>query len=786
MTIAGTDNRIAYANAACEQIYGYATTELIGQQDVMFFPPGEHWADDNDALASRGDKWEGEVAGISKEGRDLVVELRVTLIRNERREITGRVVVHREITERVRAEAAEARLERERAVSTDMRKITGSILENEGKYRYFAEQVRKYIPFDRITFGSADLERGTLIITHLTGTGLEEVPSRGVVPLAGSIAEHVMGTRLGALVQTEDGKELAASFPSLLDDLKSGLRSCLAVPLVSNDQVIGALQLQSTRPNSYDEEDLGLANQVGMEIGAAITHTNLIARCGQAEEDARKAEAKNRALLAVIPDLMFRITRVGKLLDYMSPENDLAVFPDAHQGEEISSVVPAEIAGQILYHVGRALQSDKMQALELQVPSSLPNGGVRDYEALIMSSGEDEAICVMRDISESKRLEGRLLQAQKMEAVGRLAGGMAHDFNNLLTPIMSYAGLAAGTLSPQSKLHGYQQEIQMAAERASHLTRQLLSFPRHQSTEPEIINLNDLIINIDRMLRRLISEDIELITLLTPDLPRIRVNHGQMEQVLVNLAVNARDAMPDGGELIIKSENVVTGRDPLMPPQQVPAGQYVVLTVSDTGVGMLPEVQRRMFDPFFTTKSAGRGTGLGLSTCHSIVSASGGYILTESELGRGSTFKIFLPRVCEAAAQPPSEGEFGSLPVGSATVLVVEDQPMVREVVSSVLSVLGYTVLEAANGQHALGLVRGPAENPIHLLLTDVVMPLMGGPELAEQLREIQPETRVLYTSGYIDDSIVHRGVVDPATAFIQKPFTRALLARRVREVLEG
>ena len=359
--------------------------------------------------------------------------------------------------------------------------------------------------------------------------------------------------------------------------------------------------------------------------------------------------------------------------------------------------------------------------------------------------GGKEQLCGFgRDISRRKHLEQQLLHSQKMDVVGQLAGGIAHDFNNLLSAILGYSQLGMMKLSAGDQVSGYLQEIQKAAERASDLTRQLLAFSRRQTIEARVLSLNELVLNTDRMLRRLIGEDVELVTLPARDLGLARVDPGQMEQVLINLAVNARDAMPYGGKLIIGTGNLTLSGAQTKPHPELATGNYVFLSVRDTGSGMDEDVKAHIFEPFFTTKDVGQGSGLGLSTCYGIVAQSGGHITIDSEPGRGTTVKIYLPRVDEVAPLLPLRDEYGYLPVGTETVLLVEDEPALRAVASHVLREQGYSVLEAANGVEALSIAREHAGTNIALLLTDVVMPLMGGTELAERLSEIHTETRIL------------------------------------------
>ena len=382
-------------------------------------------------------------------------------------------------------------------------------------------------------------------------------------------------------------------------------------------------------------------------------------------------------------------------------------------------------------------------------------------------------------------LEQQLHHSQKIEAMGQLASGVAHDFNNLLTAIFSYTHLGLSISSQGSQLWIQLQEIRKAAERATGLTRQLLAFSRRQIIESAVLNLNDLVLNTDKMLRRLIGENIELVTLTSSDLGPVKVDPAQIEQVLINLAVNARDAMPEGGKLTIETSNIVLVENDLSRLPDLAAGEHVKLAVSDTGTGISEDVKARVFEPFFTTKE-GKGSGLGLSTCYGIVKQNGGEIEVESELGKGTTFKIYLRRVDEELSSFPKRETADSLPEGEETVLLVEDEELVRGVAAHVLRQQGYTVLEAENGGEAIRLVARSGNGQIDLLLTDVVMPLMGGRELADRLRETHVVSRVLYTSEYTDSTIAGDGLLGPETRFLEKPFTPWALATSVREVLDA
>jgi len=404
-----------------------------------------------------------------------------------------------------------------------------------------------------------------------------------------------------------------------------------------------------------------------------------------------------------------------------------------------------------------------------------------------------EAIVVnYRDVTDRKRAEAALRaleeqqrQAQKMEAIGRLASGVAHDFNNLLTAILGSTDLLLEELPADHSGRLEAEETRKAALRAADLTRQLLAFSRQQVLAPQVLDINDVVTNVDTMLRRVIGEHVEVRTVQAPDLGAVRADPGQLEQVLLNLAVNARDAMPRGGRLTIETANADLDDTYAAQHAAVAPGRYVMFAVSDTGTGMDAETQTRLFEPFFTTKEKGKGTGLGLATVYGIVKQSGGHIWVYSEPGQGTTMKVYLPRV-EEAIEPITAPARPSGPLrGSETILIVEDQDEVRNLTRRLLEARGYRVLVAASGADALRIADQEAGR-IDLLLTDVIMPGMSGREVALLLGPAHPHMRVLFVSGYTDDSIVHHGVLDPGVAFLQKPFTSQTLAQKVREVLDA
>jgi PAS domain S-box-containing protein len=513
-------------------------------------------------------------------------------------------------------------------------------------------------------------------------------------------------------------------------------------------------------------------------------------RYHQAEEALRESEERFRLLVEGIKDYaIFMLDADGRVASWNAAAERVTgyeadeivgrhfarLFPpeDARRGRPTQILVKATAEGRV-EDEGWRLRKDGSRFWANAVVTSL-----RDADGRLRGFAK-----VVRDFSEHHEFEQRLRQVVKMEAVGRLAGGVAHDFNNLLTIILGFADMALTKLSPEQSAHPLVQEIKKAGERAALLTTQLLAFSRQSVMAPEVLDLNVCVGDMQRMLRRLIGEDIELTTVLQPGLGRVKADPGQVQQVIMNLAVNARDAMPKGGKLTLQTANVVLDAGYARLRPEVPPGTYVMLAVSDNGVGMDDETKVRLFEPFFTNKEQGKGTGLGLAMVYGIVKQSNGFIYVYSELGLGSCFKIYLPRTDDEYHPEQSSANRMKTPFGKETVLVVEDEAAVRALVCQVLRTCGYTVLEAGRGTEALHAWEGH-HGPIHLLLTDVVMPEMGGPELAERLTAVRPDLKVLYLSGYTDDAVVRHGVLRAEADFLQKPFSPVALARRVREVLD-
>jgi len=470
-----------------------------------------------------------------------------------------------------------------------------------------------------------------------------------------------------------------------------------------------------------------------------------------------------------------------KMLGYTDEELIRMPFADFTHPDDRST--DQELYRQLIQGARKSYQIEKRYIRKdgQMVPARLSVSVAREVEGRV-----EYAIGMVENITEHRILEAQVIEAQKMEVLGQLAGGVAHDFNNILGVIIGYSDMITSELGLDSPLRHYTEEIKHASERAAGLTRQLLVFSRKQTVQLIVLDLNDVVKALDKMLRRLIDEHIEMTVVPVKKIGRIKADSGYIGQVLMNLVVNARDAMPNGGKLTIATNNVTLDENHACKHPGTIPGDYVMLSVSDTGTGMTDEVKARLFKAFFTTKSLGKGTGLGLATCRTIVQQSGGHIDVCSELGKGTTFKIYFPRVEQPLDVVDNPIPAGPSPRGTETLLVVEDEPSVRHLARSVLEAQGYEVLSAPNGQDALRVAQEHRGSPIRLVVTDVIMPLMGGKVMAEWLKTSYPNLKILFTSGYTDDAIAQHGVLEPGVAFLPKPYTPAALTRKVRAMLDN
>jgi PAS domain S-box-containing protein len=613
------------------------------------------------------------------------------------------------------------------------------------------------------------------------------------LPVADSpLFEHILSHKSPLVANDGPNDPRLAGMRELL--LQRGTASMLILPLTIDNRVMGGVQLCSVEPYRFSVQQVGLAWRVADQLSGAIARARL--------------DKERRLLTAAIEQAVESviITDTEGTIVYVNPGF-----------EETTGYSRAEAVGQN----PRMLKSGEQSGSFYQTLWAELKAG-RQWRGRLVNKRKDGTLCtvdssiapvrdesgrtvnyvdVQRDITHELELETRYLRAQKMEAVGRLASGIAHDFNNLLTAIKGYTGLLLSGLEESetepstiqsvgqvgldaASMRADLEEIDRATEHAATLIRRLMAFSRKQVLQPQVLDLNMVVTNAERMLGRLIGEDIKLATSLAQDLGKVEADPGQIEQVIMNLAINARDAMPHGGKLSLETANVTLTENRGEPSIEVEPGEYVLLTVSDTGTGIDEKVRAHLFEPFFTTKEVGKGTGLGLSTVHGIVTQNDGGIEVHSTLGQGTTFKIYLPRVVQGARSGAQQSASDTLLPGQETILVVEDEDFVRELTTRILAQQGYTVLAASHPDEAL---RHSAQydGPIHLLVTDVVMPGMGGRELSTRLTASRPEMQVLYVSGYTDDAIMSHGILDEGLAFLQKPFTLATLSSKVREVLD-
>jgi PAS domain S-box-containing protein len=587
----------------------------------------------------------------------------------------------------------------------------------------------------------------------------------------------VFRTGQAMLISPQRVKELMAE--GVIDLIGTPSRSWLGVPLRTPSMKIGVLAVQHyERENAYTERDLEFLSSIGGQIAMAIERK-------RAEEKLRESETRSRVLIEQIPAVLWTV------------DNNLRFTSMLGAGLARLGLKPNELVGTSL---PAYFETDDKTFPPLAAHSRAIAGEPATFhvewkegsyachvEPLRSMAGEVQgAVCMALDVTDRKQLEAQFRQAQKMEAIGRLAGGIAHDFNNLLMVIQGYADLLADRLAPGNPLRRNAEQIQAAAQRAAGLTQQLLAFSRKQMLAPKILSIHSVVSDMESILRRLIGEDIVLRVSSSPDTWVVRADRSQIEQVIMNLAVNARDAMPHGGRLTIETANVHLDGSLAHAPAVFEPGKYVMLAVTDNGSGMDQQTQSHIFEPFFTTKEKGKGTGLGLSTVYGVVKQSGGYIWVYSEPGIGTTFKIYLPCAEEekASAERPRSDTDRAATQGSEVVLLVEDENGVRELAREFLQINGYTVIEAPDGATALDLV---AHHPqkIHLLMTDVVMPGMSGRQLADRMLELRPDMKVLFMSGYTDQAVVHQGILDPDAVLLQKPFTMAALCSKLREILD-
>ncbi len=733
------EGRIVSWNHGAERIKGYAASEVLGQPWARLYSPEEvaqGKPQEHLALARAKGTFEEEALRTRKDGSTFWAQFTISLLTDGGRAVAFLVVV------------------RDR---TEQKRTLDRLRESEERFRLLVEGVSDYAIYM--------LDPNGMIITWNTGAAR----------LFGYRADEILGKHRNILFSDEEKT-------ARLNE--ESLRRAAANRSHSEE----GWRIRKDGSRFWAGGTLiALRDDVGGLRGFGKVVRDLTDR-KQAESE---LQVRNRAIQAVAAGIL--------ITDPRQPDNPIIYASPGF--ERLTGYSQAEVLGRncrflqgkdtdraVVTQMRAAIQAGERCEVELV---NYHKDGSRFWNALAISPIHDDAgevthfIGVQTDVTERRQLELQFRQAQKMEAVGRLAGGVAHDFNNLLTIINGYTALLLQRLLPDDPIRDLIAEVHRAGERAGTLTRQLLVFSRQSVLEAKVLDLNAVVADTEKMLVRLIGEDITLTTALEPTVGSVKVDPGQLQQALINLAVNARDAMPQGGKLTVETHEVELTEEQCQHLPECKPGRYSLLAVTDTGIGMNEATRSLIFEPFFTTKEVGKGTGLGLAMVYGFVKASNGHISVYSEPGVGTTFKLYFPQVQERAQAGKSSPLMVPMPRGHETVLLVEDDDVVRALTRHVLQGSGYQVLEASNGKEAVRLAREHAE-PIHLLVTDVVMPYLGGRQVAEQVGVLKPGIKVLYCSGYTDDAVVRHGVLEAGTAFMQKPYSPSLLVQKVRDVLDG
>ncbi len=733
IVITDIEGRILWVNAAFTTLTGYSRDEALGQRpsllksgchDQAFY--GHLWA-----TIRSGKTWRGEITNRRKDGRLYTEEMTITPVLGERGEITHFIGIKQDITARKEDEL--------------------KLLQSEERFR---------LAFEKGPLG---------IIMVKPDLSILKV-NRALCDMLGYSEVELLRCSVRDITHPEERNH----DQQLLQQIFAGQ--------LCNHKWTKRYVKKNGETLVVDITHSLIAEQNGTPLYSLGIVENVTER-RRAELLLMRKTHELQTVFRALPDLYFRLRRDGTILDYLSGANrPLYTSPDKFMGKKMQTVLPEEVGRKFEQAFGLVGRTETPVVVEYALAV---DGKERLFEARLSPLQGDEIVVLIRDVTEHRRLEEQFRQAQKMEAVGRLAGGVAHDFNNMLGVIMGYTQLLQQRLSHDETASRHLGEVKKAADRAAALTRQLLAFSRKQVLRMRRLDLNAVVSDLSKMLARMIGDDVELTIRQGRSLGHVMADPTQIEQILMNLAVNARDAMPRGGKLLIETGNAELDENYARLHRGAVPGSYVMLAVSDTGCGMDSETQARIFEPFFTTKEAGHGTGLGLSTVYGVVKQSGGYIWVYSEPGKGTTFRIYLPRVDRgvALALPPSSTE--TMAGARHTILLVEDEEPLREIARTLLENEGFTVLAANSAAQAMALA-GCQGNNIDLLLTDVVMPGMSGRELADQLTRVYPALKVLYMSGYTDDFMNRYGVLEHEVPLVEKPFTRESLLAQVRTALAG
>ena len=771
IAILGSDGTVQFANATFQSVLGYRLEELLGRSihAIVHAADLEPTREKLKRVAATSGASETQRSRLlCRDGLFRWIEFTCQNCGEE--SSAGGILFHGSDVTGV------YRMESERAVNSEIVHALNETANLDQLLTRIHESLKRVLPAENCFVALHNPEDDTFYFPFLVDE-FDSVPPPQKV--GRSCTAYVFRTGRASLIPQKEFDRLAAI--GEVELVGSPSPAWLGVPLKTPTATIGVLVVQHYRnENAYDERDLEFLESVGGHIALAIERR-------RAEEELRKNESMLRLLFEHNP-LSTWLYEIDTLKFLRVNHAATALYGYAAEEFEQMSVLeirPQEQREKAFAYL-RELEADAEEH-EFWLHQS-KNGRTFEVETIsheLMYAGKRVRLVVTQDISERRQLEGQLRQAQKMEAVGRLAGGVAHDFNNLLMVIKGHTELLLSALEPVAQFTKKIEQIDRAADRATALTRQLLAFSRMQVLQPQVIKLNSIVEEMGKLLPRLIGEDIELVIRTDEDLGTVRADASQMEQVIMNLAVNARDAMPNGGKLVIETANAELDHSymtshPLMNP-----GPYVQLVVTDSGIGMDTETQAHIFEPFFTTKEKGKGTGLGLATVYGIVKQSGGFIWVYSELAKGTSFKIYLPRLDQAEDRAGVTSASMALPMGTETVLLTEDEQDVREIAREFLESGGYRVIEAKDGKEAIRLA-AQHRGKIQLLVTDMVMPGMTGQELAVQLQAEHPGLCVVFMSGYSEHAATEMTNADPSVRLLTKPFSRAALLRTVGEILHG
>jgi PAS domain S-box-containing protein len=771
ISIVDQDLRVLRVNGEFTRLFGFTAAEAAGKRlDQLIVPPDRYsetaWIAES---VKTKNKLTLETRRLRKDGSLVEVLLYTSLLTLQGKGV-GAYASYRDITEQKRAEELNAALYAIAARSQSAEDLQQFFAAIHNIVGHLMNARNFYIAL-------FDPQSQLLSFPYFVD---EQDPTPAPRPLGRGLTEYVLRSGEPLLATPAVFEELLRR--GEVESIGAPSLDWLGVPLQTGASCIGVVVVQTYSENTrFGDRDREILKFVSQQLAAAIEHK----RGGEA---LRRSEARSRSLILSAAFGICRCTLGGRFLDVnpalitMLGYGSVQDFLRLDAKREVF-VNPLELDRLFEdYRHGGSLNGVEVQWRRKDGRAII----VRLSGCAATSTDETEEILelIAEDITDRRQLEEQLRQAQKMDAVGRLAGGVAHDFNNLLMVINGYTEVLLEQLEKGSAIHYKVQFIQQAADRAATLTRQLLAFSRKQLLELKVIDVNSVISDMERLLRPLIGENIELVTRLSSETGHTRADAGQLEQVIMNLVVNAKDSMPEGGKLTLESSDV-TVRQNFREHRFIQPGRYAVISVADTGHGMDKETQSRIFEPFFTTKEKGKGTGLGLSTVYGIVKQSNGYVFAESEVGAGTTFYVYLPRVEDSAEEASPAKSPQSEAGGCETVLLVEDEESVRELVRVTLASRGYNVLEAEDGERGLEIAESHKEH-IDILITDVVMPGIGGRELAKKLLSLRPGISVLYLSGYTEDAVVTPGALGPGTGFLQKPFTLQNLAKKVREVLRS